>query len=122
MHAWSWSAVILFTVSDVESLRICLAPDKSFQNGMGTSFPPPDASSLNLGFNSTMPHLPKLLSSAVRSIAYFSNSVGIITSAICVLLILHLLSLFLTYLFLFMDRGRLVPESLFFFHPLNSND
>jgi hypothetical protein len=38
----------------------------------------------NSGACSMMPHWPNVLSSAVRSIAYFSNSVGMMMSATAV--------------------------------------
>ena len=49
----------------------------------------PAASASNSGACSTMPHCPNALSSAVRSIAYFSNSVGTMMSATAVFAITH---------------------------------
>src|SRR5687768_14504682 len=84
MRAMSWSLVILLTVSEAASLRSCRAALRSFQNGIFTSRPPPAASASNSGALSTIPHSPNALSSAVRSIAYFSNSVGMMISATAV--------------------------------------
>ena len=67
---------IVLTVRGELSLRIWRGPVMSFQNGIFTSRPPIAASSSNSGALSTIPDSPNLLSSAVRSIAYFSNSVG----------------------------------------------
>ena len=87
IRAMSVSAVILFTVSDAESLKSCRVADRSFQNGIFTSRPPCAAIRSNASPLSTMPDSPKRDSSAVRSMAYFSNSVGMIMSATAVLAI-----------------------------------
>ena len=76
-------------LSDSASLKSCRAAVRSFQNGIFTSRPPPCANASNSGAISMMPDSPNRDSSAVRSIAYFSNSVGMIMSATAVFAIVY---------------------------------
>ena len=81
MRAMSLSLVILLIVSEPLSLNTCRSAVRSFQNGISMVRPPPAARASNSGARSMMPLCTNALSSAVRSIAYRSNTSGTMMSA-----------------------------------------